>query len=149
MRPSGEDGAVTVAPRHDEPYGPLRRERRLLGSLLGQVLVEQEGEEFLAAEERIRAAARRSREVGDPAIVREAVRALPPEGQAKMLRAFALYFQLANTAEQHHRMRRRREYEHEGRVAARVARRGVRAARGACPRTSCGGGSAASRSSSC
>ena len=33
-----------------------------------------------------------------------------------MLRAFALFFQLANIAEQHHRLRRRREYEHEGRV---------------------------------
>ena len=39
-----------------------------------------------------------------------------------MLRAFALYFQLANLAEQHHRLRRRREDAHEGRVAARVAR---------------------------
>jgi phosphoenolpyruvate carboxylase len=89
---------------------------RLLGGLLGQVLVEQEGEEFLALEERIRAGARRSREVGDPAIVREAVRELTPADQAKMLRAFGLYFQLANTAEQHHRTRRWREYAHEGRL---------------------------------
>jgi phosphoenolpyruvate carboxylase len=98
----------------DEPFGPLRRDVRLLGALLGQVLVEQEGEEFLATEELVRASARRSREVGDPAIVREAVRALAPDDQAKMLRAFALYFQLANTAEQHHRIRRRREHEHGG-----------------------------------
>ena len=80
------------------------------------MLVEQEGEEFLADEEHVRAAARQSREVGDPAIVREAVRALPPDYQAKMLRAFALYFQLANAAEQHHRIRRRREDEHAGLV---------------------------------
>ena len=33
-----------------------------------------------------------------------------------MLRAFALFFQLTNIAEQHHRIRRRREYEHEGQV---------------------------------
>ncbi len=96
----------------EEPVGPLRRDVRLLGSLLGQVLVDQEGEEFLATEELIRASAREAREIGDPTGVREAVQALAPERQATMLRAFALYFQLANTAEQHHRLRRRREYGH-------------------------------------
>ena len=94
--------------RHEEPYGPLRRDVRLLGSLLGRVLIEQEGEAFLAAEELVRASARRAREIGDPTGVREAVRALSPADQARMLRAFAIYFQLANTAEQHHRLRRRR-----------------------------------------
>ena len=33
-----------------------------------------------------------------------------------MQRAFALFFQLVNIAEQHHRIRRRREYEAEGRI---------------------------------
>src|SRR5262249_49355826 len=99
-----------------EPYGPLRRDVRLLGSLLGRVLVEQEGEDFLAAEERLRLSARRAREVGDTTAVREEVRSLPPELQARMLRAFALYFQLANTAEQHHRVRRRRAYAAETRT---------------------------------
>ena len=94
--------------RQDEPYGPLRQDVRLLGSLLGAVLVDQEGPEFLDAEELIRASARRSREIGDPSIVRNAVRALSADDQATMLRAFANYFQLANTAEQHHRIRRRR-----------------------------------------
>src|SRR5262249_15172609 len=101
------------AVRSDGPYGPLRRDVRLLGSLLGRVLVEQEGEDFLAAEERVRASARRSREEDDPSHVRDAVRELPPEAQARMLRAFGLYFQLANTAEQHHRIRRRREVASE------------------------------------
>ena len=39
-----------------------------------------------------------------------------PERQGAVLRAFALFFQLVNIAEQHHRIRRRREYEAEGRV---------------------------------
>ncbi|HEX4518590.1 MAG TPA: phosphoenolpyruvate carboxylase [Gaiellaceae bacterium] len=100
----------------EEPYGPLRRDVRMLGSLLGRVLVEQEGSEFLATEERIRASARLSREIGDPAPVRDALSELPPQEQSRMLRAFALYFQLANTAEQHHRIRRRRAYAIEARA---------------------------------
>jgi phosphoenolpyruvate carboxylase len=106
---------MSEATREQAPYGPLRRDVRLLGSLLGRVLVEQEGEEFLELEELIRASSRRSREIGDPSAVRDAVRELSPERQATMLRAFALYFQLANTAEQVHRIRRRRAYTMEAR----------------------------------
>jgi phosphoenolpyruvate carboxylase len=89
----------------------------LLGDILGRVLVEQEGEELLADEERIRALSRKARRAGRPgprSDLAEAVRALPLERQSAVLRAFGLYFQLANLAEQHHRLRRRRQYEHEG-----------------------------------
>ncbi len=102
---------------HEEPVGPLRRDIRILGSLLGRVLVEQEGETLLADVERVRASARASRADGDPSIVRGAVRELDSVKQADVLRAFAIYFQLANTAEQHHRLRRRRQTVQDDRPA--------------------------------
>ncbi len=94
----------------------LRRDVRLLGDVLGRVLVEQEGEELLAAEERVRALSRQAREGAPRAELRDAVRGLALEQQAAVIRAFAIYFQLVNIAEQHHRVRRRREYEREERV---------------------------------
>jgi phosphoenolpyruvate carboxylase len=98
---------------------PLRRDVRLLGETLGRVLVEQGGEDLLADEERIRELSRRARAAASAsarARLAEAVGGLPLGRQADVLRAFSLYFQLANLAEQHHRLRRRREYEHEQRV---------------------------------
>jgi len=95
----------------------LRANVRLLGDLLGRVLVEQDGPELLELEERIRLLARgvrrgtRSRDALGAAVEELGVRE-----QGMVLRAFSLFFQLANIAEQHHRVRRRREYEHEGRL---------------------------------
>jgi len=94
----------------------LRANVRLLGDLLGRVLVEQEGQEMLDDEERIRALARDARAGGSRDKLGEAVAALDHDRQAAVLRAFALFFQLVNIAEQHHRIRRRREYEAEGRI---------------------------------
>jgi phosphoenolpyruvate carboxylase len=92
----------------------LRRDVRLLGDLLGRVLVEQEGEALLEDVERVRAVARAAR-AGEPhEELQRAVEALPLERQTSVLRAFALYFQLANVAEQHYRVRRWREYRREG-----------------------------------
>jgi phosphoenolpyruvate carboxylase len=95
---------------------PLRRDVRLLGDLLGRVMVEQEGEDLLAREEEIRRVSRWARESGDPEVRAELARAverLDLEEQTKILRAFALFFQLANIAEQQHRVRRRRDVERE------------------------------------
>jgi phosphoenolpyruvate carboxylase len=87
---------------------PLRRDIRLLGNLLGTVLVEQVDRDLLDAVERIRLLARGARERGTVAELDHAVSELDPELQALVLRAFGIYFQLANIAEQHHRVRRRR-----------------------------------------
>ena len=94
----------------------LRANVRLLGEVLGEVIVEQEGEDLLALEERIRGLARAARETGDRSELERAISDLDLGRQAAVLRAFSLFFQLANIAEQHHRLRRRRQYEHEGRV---------------------------------
>ncbi|MCP9484508.1 MAG: phosphoenolpyruvate carboxylase [Gaiellaceae bacterium MAG52_C11] len=91
---------------------PLRRDIRLLGDVLGRVLVEQSGQDLLEDEERIRALAREARRGRGQEPLRQAVRGLTLDRQTNVLRAFAVYFQLANIAEQHHRLRRRRQYEH-------------------------------------
>jgi len=93
---------------------PLRRDVRLLGTLLGEVLVEQEGPWLLELVEKIRTDAQAARR---DATVVDVDPALPAEQQALVLRAFGLYFQLANLAVQLHRMRRRREDARQGRVA--------------------------------
>jgi phosphoenolpyruvate carboxylase len=103
----------------DRADAALRRDVRLLGEILGRILVEQEGQGLLDEEEQIRHLARDARTSGESARhdeVRRAVSALGPERQALVLRAFGVYFQLVNLAEQHHRLRRRRHYEHEQRV---------------------------------
>jgi phosphoenolpyruvate carboxylase len=99
------------------PDAPLRANVRLLGDLLGTVLVEQEGRAFFELEERVRELARNVRTgTRERRELTDAVRALDVESRGKVQRAFALFFQLVNIAEQHHRLRRRREYEHEGRL---------------------------------
>jgi phosphoenolpyruvate carboxylase len=101
------------------PEAALRRDVRLLGEVLGRVLVEQGGKGLLEDEERIRNLSQRARASGSAAArsrLAEAVGKLRLDRQAEVLRAFSMYFQLANLAEQHHRLRRRREYEHEQRI---------------------------------
>src|SRR5256714_13394823 len=97
----------------DDASAPLRRDVRLLGTILGNVLVEQEGEWLLQLVERTRRAARAARD--EQTVELEAFPSA--HEQALVLRAFGLYFQLANLAEQHHRLRRRREDAHDGRVS--------------------------------
>ena len=97
---------------------PLRRDVRLLGELLGQVIVEQCGEGLLATEETIRLLSRdlRNRAAGpaEREELRELIASLEPAQRGHVLRAFSLYFQLVNLAEQLHRIRRRRAKEHVG-----------------------------------
>lgn len=114
---------------------PLRRDIRLLGAILGQVLVEQEGPALLETVERIRRASRAARRDGSVAAIEND---LDAETQALVLRAFGVFFQLANLAEQLHRVRRRRDDARHGRAVReslrdafkRVVREDLDAARG-------------------
>jgi len=103
-------------PATDSPDAPLRANVRLLGEILGRVLTEQEGEDLYRLEERVRLLARLGRrgDTGASRALAETIAALDVETQAVVLRAFTVYFHLANIAEQHHRVRRRRELELEG-----------------------------------
>ncbi|MFN0155051.1 MAG: phosphoenolpyruvate carboxylase [Gaiella sp.] len=114
-----------------ERGAPLRANIRLLGDILGEVIAEQEGTELLALEETIRALARRERETGERDELERSLGALDVATKGKVLAAFSLFFQLANIAEQHHRVRRRRDYEREGIVAAESLAQAASALRGA------------------
>ncbi len=93
---------------------PLRRDVRLLGRVLGEALVEQEGPWLLELVEQIRRASQAARRDGTVADVDTELGA---REQALVLRAFGLFFQLTNLAEQLHRLRRRREDRRHGRIA--------------------------------
>ena len=98
----------------EEKDEPLRRDINLLGRLLGQVLIEQEGKNFFEAEEEIRLLCKRLRFNYDPALDKELrlrINQMGARELEKIVRAFSVYFQLVNIAERYHRVRRRRQYE--------------------------------------
>ncbi|UQA61653.1 phosphoenolpyruvate carboxylase [Polyangium aurulentum] len=98
---------------------PLRSDVRFLGRLLGEVLVEQEGEALFALEEAIRELSirrRRGPREGRAQAAKQLVRLLgdlTPEQAEPVIRAFSVYFRLVNIAEQHHRIRRARSHASE------------------------------------
>ncbi|MDX1442161.1 MAG: phosphoenolpyruvate carboxylase [Gammaproteobacteria bacterium] len=94
---------------------PLRDDVGLLGSLVGDVLREQGGDEFFEQVERARQAAIRRRGGDADADVEldELLANLPAFEARELVRAFSTYFQMVNLAERVHRIRRRREYERE------------------------------------
>jgi phosphoenolpyruvate carboxylase len=84
----------------------LRRDVRLLGELLGQVLREYGGDGLLADVERLRHAVIAARTgAGRPDDVVELVRGWSLDRAEEVARAFTVYFHLANLAEEHHRVR--------------------------------------------
>ncbi|WP_407067637.1 phosphoenolpyruvate carboxylase [Marilutibacter alkalisoli] len=93
----------------------LREDVKTLGALVGEILAEQRGEDFLAEVEELRRTAIRRRESGSPVDeLAAALSGIELDQAGDLVRAFATYFQAVNLAERVHRIRRRRDYERAG-----------------------------------
>jgi phosphoenolpyruvate carboxylase len=107
-----------VANSGDAKDLPLRRDVRLLGTLLGQVLKMQGGEQLYSTVEQLRQALVQHREQhgsddcmeehGLMRLARERVAGMSVSDAYHTAKAFAIYFELTNLAETNHRKRRRR-----------------------------------------
>lgn len=92
----------------------LRRDVRFLGTILGEVLVHQGGNDLLEIVEKIREMSKSLRNGFDPEVyseIKKTIKTFDPDIRHQVIRAFAIYFQLVNIAEQNHRIRRKKDYE--------------------------------------
>lgn len=84
----------------------LREDIREMGEILGAVIREQWGDDLFRLEEDVRLSSRRRRresiDSGDDIFAKLA--SVPVPDVLSLVRAFTVYFHLANTAEQHHRI---------------------------------------------
>src|SRR5215467_14398576 len=116
-----------------EKDAPLRRDIRMLGNALGRAIQQHDGVTVFATVEQLRQNCKRLRECTetlsrssesqvDSQKLRDEIAALDREitqvvdgcdldTAINVIRAFTVYFHLVNTAEQHHRTRRRFVYE--------------------------------------
>jgi phosphoenolpyruvate carboxylase len=114
---AGTDIAGPVAPARDtdrlELPGQMRRDVRLLGGLLGEVLRESGGQDLLDDVERLRHAVIEARRnpAADPAgdEIAALVASWPLDRAELVARAFTVYFHLTNLAEEMQRVRALRD----------------------------------------
>ncbi len=93
---------------------PLRADIRRLGDLLGETLKRLGGERLFEIEERVRALCKELRSehsVATEKRLKKLLHGLSLDETIGVIRAFSVYFQLVNIAEQHHRIRRKQFYE--------------------------------------
>ncbi|OWR26556.1 phosphoenolpyruvate carboxylase [Saccharibacillus sp. O23] len=112
---------LTVTANKGSSNNLLRRDVRFLGNILGEVLVHHSGQELLDKVEKIRELSKSLRAIYLPDLHEEfkkEIYSLDPEIRHQVIRAFAIYFQLVNIAEQNHRIRRKRDYERSAGEAA-------------------------------
>jgi phosphoenolpyruvate carboxylase len=97
-----------------DPHKPLRQDVRLLGELLGDTLRERGGEHFFHTVEQVRHLAKATHTGERPLTdLAQLLGSLPVESAIPLARAFTHFLNLANVAEQHHRIRRRRAYQRD------------------------------------
>ena len=98
-----------------DPHEPLRDDVRLLGEILGETLQHRGGPDLFETVERVRALSKsgQSGNEQDRETLADLLRAMPVEAAVPVARAFAHFLTLANIAEQHHRVRRRRDYQRD------------------------------------
>ena len=105
--------------REHENLKPLRQEVRWLGQRLGRVLMRQEGKSFFEVLEYVRKTCivlRRRFDSRTESFLIKKLRSLNQETIIKLIRAFTVYFQLVNLAEDKHRIRRKFFYENERKI---------------------------------
>jgi len=114
-----------------EKDAPLRRDIRMLGDALGRAILLHDGSNVFNTEEILRLYCKRLRDCSERLAVaaepeysqlteeidaldkniRDIVEQCDLDTAIDVIRAFTVYFHLVNTAEQHHRIRRRHVYE--------------------------------------
>ncbi len=106
------------SPASTQHDAALRARVKLLGRLLGEVVIEQAGQDVFEAVETLRLGFIRQRLQPNPrrlARLRKIIKALPPDKLTQVVRAFSIYFSLVNIAEE--------ESQHQAR--RRMVRRGI------------------------
>ena len=93
----------------------LRDDVRTLGTMVGDLIKEQGGDELFEFVENARQRSIRRREENEKPgeELAQLVDNLDPAQALQVIRSFSTYFQMVNTAEKVHRIRRRREYLRE------------------------------------
>ncbi|MEM6300198.1 MAG: phosphoenolpyruvate carboxylase [Pseudomonadota bacterium] len=94
--------------QHTESYRSLRSNVSLLGSLLGEVMAADRGDDFLARVEKVRLLSKGASSGREDSWteLEAMLSALPTEELTPIARAFSQFLNLANIAEQHHSLSR-------------------------------------------
>ena len=102
----------------EEKDQSLRDDVRTLGAMVGDLIREQNGDELfeLVESSRLRAIRRREGNEKPGEELDALVKDLDPGIATQLIRGFSTYFQMVNTAEKVHRIRRRRDYLRDVRI---------------------------------